>query len=122
MDQSYDLPDKPTFWPAAIHRFLLETAFYPLAFCTALCFAFLAARTYIRQELGYLFLVKNLILAWIPYFLSLAAICVHRARPRSRWRVTMIWAAWLAMFPNAPYIFTDLIHWRVRGDSPWWFD
>jgi len=110
MDQSYDLPDKPTLWPAAVHRFLLETSFYPLVFCTSLCFAFLAARTYVRQELGYAFLVKNLFLAWVPYFLSLMAIHLHRLRPTSRWRLGIVWSAWLVMFPNAPYIFTDLIH------------
>jgi len=122
MDQSYDLPDKPTLWPAAVHRFLLETSFYPLVFCTSLCFAFLAARTYVRQELGYAFLVKNLFLAWVPYFLSLMAIHLHRLRPTSRWRLGIVWSAWLVMFPNAPYIFTDLIHWRSRVEMPWWFD
>ena len=106
----------------ALHRFLLAHAFYPLMLCTLLCFAFVATRVYILQTRGYVFLVKNLFLAWVPYFLSLAAVWLHRARPTARLRATALWLAWLVMFPNAPYIFTDLIHWRTRYEMAWWFD
>jgi uncharacterized membrane protein len=107
----------------ALHRFLLGHAFYPLTLCTLLAFAFLAARIYMMHERGYVFLVKNLFLAWVPYFFSLAADALRRrSKPGARLRIAGVWCAWLAMFPNAPYIFTDLIHWRHRAEMPWWFD
>jgi uncharacterized membrane protein len=97
---------------------LAEPSFVPLALCTGLGFTFLIARAYISGHLGYAFLVKNLFLAWIPYLLSVAA-----PSRRTRAGAAAIWLAWLAMFPNAPYIFTDLIHWRGRpSPMPWWFD
>jgi uncharacterized membrane protein len=97
---------------------LAERCFVPLSLCTAVAFSFLIARGYISGTRGYVFLVKNLFLAWVPYFLSVAA--THATRRRS---VAALWLAWLAMFPNAPYIFTDLIHWRGRtSPMPWWFD
>jgi uncharacterized membrane protein len=110
----------------ALHRFLARHAFYPLVFCTLLCFAFAGTRAYILRTHGYAFLVKNLFLAWVPYFFSLAAVWLEGAETGSRrgprWVTAGVWAAWLAMFPNAPYIFTDLIHWRGRFEMPWWFD
>src|SRR2546421_11759305 len=100
---------------SAARALLEERSFGALALCTGLCFAFLLARGYITSgRLGYAFLVKNLFLAWVPYCLSLGAFHVH-ATPvdrRRRWTIAALWLAWLAMFPNAPYIFTDLIHWR----------
>jgi uncharacterized membrane protein len=110
----------------ALHRFLAAHAFYPLLFCTLLCFGFVGTRAYIVRTHAYLFLVKNLFLAWIPYFISLAAVRLHEsgigAHGRRRWLTAGVWAAWLAMFPNAPYIFTDLVHWRGPHAMPWWFD
>ena len=108
----------------ALHRFLLEHAFYPLALCTLLCFAFWFTRIGYTWTLSYDFLVKNLFLAWVPYFLSLAAVAMQRsARPRAAWKFAAVWLAWLVMLPNAPYLFTDLIHWRNRPRvMPWWFD
>lgn len=118
-----------------LHRFLLDVRFYPLVLCTLVCFAFLAARAHLLGHFGYGFLVKNLFLAWTPYCFSLIATILHErgerraALPRSTqrragatWLAATVWAAWLAMLPNAPYIFTDLIHWRARREMPWWFD
>jgi uncharacterized membrane protein len=102
---------------------LREESFYPLMLCTLLCFALLMVRGYILHRLEYLFLVKNLFLAWVPCFFSLAVVWLGRARPRARVRIAMLFCGWLVMFPNAPYVFTDLIHWRNRvGEMPWWFD
>src|SRR5439155_679038 len=83
-------------------------------------------RAYVMQRVGYVFLVKNLFLAWIPYGLSLAALHLHRTpsqqSPRRWMTIAALWLAWLAMLPNAPYILTDLIHWRNRHEMAWWFD
>jgi len=106
----------------AVHEMLLEQSFYPLLLSTALCFAFLATRGLYFGHLGYTFLVKNLFLAWLPYLMSLYVLWVGRTQPQRRFRLASIWAAWLALLPNAPYIFTDLIHWRRRTEVSWWFD
>jgi uncharacterized membrane protein len=109
----------------AAHHSLLEHAFYPLTLCTLLCFAFWFTRVWFTWTLTYDFLIKNLFLAWVPYFLSLAAVRMHRRGTiaRAKWKIALVWCSWLVMFPNAPYIFTDLIHWRNRPRvMPWWFD
>jgi uncharacterized membrane protein len=104
------------------HMLLAEHAFYPLTLCTLLCFAFLATR-WARGAAGYSFLVWNLFLAWVPYFLALAAVRLTEVKPQAKLTLASIWAAWLLMLPNAPYLFTDLIHWRNRPrEMPWWFD
>src|SRR5690349_3139175 len=92
---------------AAARGVLAEPTFLPLAMCAALGCSFLIARAYVSGHVGYVFLVKNLILAWIPYLLSVAA-----PTRRTRLGAAAVWLAWLAMFPNPPYIVTDLIHWR----------
>src|SRR5687768_8272451 len=78
----------PGGWPsqsrwAAAHRFLAEHAFYPLTFCTLLCFAFWFVRIGYTRTLTYDFLVKNLFLAWVPYFFSLVAVHLHARPPQS---------------------------------------
>ncbi len=69
----------------------------------------------------FLFLNWNLFLAFIPWF---AGICL-RLKPEAKQRKGMIVAfvlLWLAFFPNAPYILTDLFHLRRQSAVPIWFD
>src|SRR5688572_1659420 len=95
------------------HAFFLRYAFYPLLLATMLCFAFLLARIYFTRNLYFVFLIKNLFLAWIPYWLSLAAVRLAESRSRQRALIVGVWLAWLVMLPNAPYIVTDFVHiWR----------
>ncbi len=64
------------------------------------------------------FLVWNLFLAWLPLGFALLAErpSLHR---RNRWG----WAVlWVLFFPNAPYIFTDLIHVGPRQDPRVWVE
>jgi uncharacterized membrane protein len=111
-----------------LHPFLLAHAFYPLTLCTLLCLAFWLTRVRYTSTLSYGMLVKNLFLAWVPYFFSLGAVAMYenaraQAKRPAAWKIAAVWSAWLVMFPNAPYIFTDLIHWRNRAAvMPWWFD
>jgi len=101
---------------------LVERSFWPLLLFTMLGCGFLLVRAYVSGRVGYVFLVKNLFLAWIPYVLSLAVLDLHQSQPRRRVIFASLCLAWLVMFPNAPYIFTDLIHWRNRHEMSWWFD
>jgi uncharacterized membrane protein len=69
----------------------------------------------------FLFLLWNLVLAWVPY---LAALAFDRAERRRASRLTLAaWIVlWLVFFPNAPYLITDLVHLRHRPPVPWWYD
>jgi uncharacterized membrane protein len=71
---------------------------------------------------SFVFLVWNLLLAWVPYGLALGAGVVH-ARGRGRWwNLLPLGGAWLLAFPNAPYLLTDFIHLKPRPGVPMWFD
>ncbi len=63
------------------------------------------------------YLLWNLLLAWIPWLLGKVV-----ARARSRWAAAVVAAAWLAFFPNAPYLVTDLLHFQPVTGIPGWFD
>jgi uncharacterized membrane protein len=54
-------------------------------------------------------LLWNLFLAWIPFLLAL--LLYERGRAGASWRVLApLGLLWLAFFPNAPYLITDLKH------------
>jgi uncharacterized membrane protein len=63
------------------------------------------------------YLLWNLVLAWIPWLLGIAV-----ARARRRWVAAAVFPVWLAFFPNAPYLVTDLLHVQPRPPVPVWYD
>jgi uncharacterized membrane protein len=105
----------------AAHRFLAQHSFYPLLLSSALACAILAARMRLSHSPTYAFLVWNLILAWAPYYWSLAAAALAR-RPAAWWRLPAPAALWLLFFPNAAYLVTDFVHLRPKAPIPLWFD
>lgn len=73
-------------------------------------------------NLDYGFLLWNLLLAWLPLVFALL-LCEQLAQsPRNRWRALSLGTAWLLFFPNAPYIFTDLIHLTTKLNGHYWAD
>ena len=69
----------------------------------------------------FLFLVWNLLLAWLPLCFAL----LLRLSARRRWPILAavgVLSLWLLFFPNAPYIVTDLLHLRERPPVPLWYD
>ena len=106
----------------ATHRFLTLHAFYPLLLSSALACAILATRVRMSHSLTYAFLVWNLILAWVPYYWSLAAAAFYQRRPAAWWRLPVPAALWLLFFPNAAYLVTDFVHLRPIRPIPLWFD
>jgi uncharacterized membrane protein len=105
----------------SIHCRLASTLFYPSAAASALAVGLLLARSLMKGELSGRFLVWNLFLAWMPYFMAFWAESVMLGGSRFRWRVLIPAALWLLFLPNAPYIMTDFIHlgWL---DFVWWYD
>lgn len=69
----------------------------------------------------FFFLVWNLFLAWIPYWVSLTLASIRDGKLR-RIKTGFTLVIWLLFFPNAPYILTDLLHFRNFGDVPMWYD
>ena len=70
---------------------------------------------------SFLFLVWNLFLAWVPYWISLSLKKLEEQKPQS-WLVGVLLGSWLVFFPNAPYILTDLLHLKNRQPVPHWYD
>jgi uncharacterized membrane protein len=82
-----------------------------------------AARVIHTRRLGYVFLVYNLVLAWIPLGMSVAVHALDGLKGRAaRIATAVTLAAWLAFFPNAPYLMTDLLHLKVQGNRLLWLD
>src|SRR5438105_8818320 len=104
---------------------LLELAFrremakpmVAISFASAASFALVVARIIWTGKLRYGFLIWNLFLAWMPLVFSLLACEKYQNASGRNWRFLGLGGAWLLFFPNAPYIFTDLIH-LTRGYFP----
>lgn len=88
--------------------------------CGAFPVAMLVARSTVSQQISYGFLVWNLFLAGVPVLLALVVETAWRHDRRVLGAV--FWVAWLALFPNSPYLVTDLIHLREQPPTPLWFD
>jgi uncharacterized membrane protein len=103
--------------PALRHRLPLLLA---LGLSLALSFALIAVRVLITRELLFVFLLWNLFLAAIPFFLS-AALHLASTQPKAR-LLLPVGVVWLLFFPNAPYLVTDLFHLEPRPGVPYWYD
>ena len=75
---------------------------------TGVCLALLALRVRLAGEPAHGFLIWNVFLAWLPSAFGWAALRAHSLG--SRLTAVAFGAAWLAFFPNAPYLVTDLVH------------
>jgi len=93
-----------------------------LAFASGVCLTLVLARIVYTGDVRYAFLIWNLFLAWLPLVFALLSAEQYRTVSGWNWRFPGLAGAWLLFFPNAPYIFTDLIH-LTRGYAPhFWVD
>ncbi len=104
--------------------FRRETAIPMLAltFASAVCVVLVFARILWTGKIHYAFLVGNLFLAWMPLFF--AVLTCEKSKRGSPWNWKLLGAAlaWLLFLPNAPYIFTDLIHLTRDHYMHFWVD
>lgn len=93
-----------------------------LTFASVLSVALVGARIVWTGNWRYAFLVWNLFLAWLPLVFALGASELYRNAGKRDWRLCAAAIAWLLFFPNAPYIFTDLIHLTGGFWAHFWVD
>lgn len=78
----------------------------------------LAARIIYTGTLTYAFYLWNLFLALIPLGASSRLI-----RQNKLGIIAIAWLSlWLLFLPNAPYLVTDIFHFKERSGCPQWFD
>src|SRR5262245_50322448 len=93
----------------------LPRALLMLALASAFCGALALTRVRLTGRAALLFLGWNLALAWVPLLVSVVIAARHApGRTSSRAATVALGAVWLAFFPNAPYLVTDLIHLRAH--------
>lgn len=94
-----------------------------VVFASSVCMALVLARmVWTGHVRDYRFLAWNLFLAWLPLVFALLASDAHRRRPERNWTFRGLALAWLLFFPNAPYIFTDVIHLTATFRGRFWTD
>ncbi len=93
-----------------------------LAFASGASVALVTARIFWTAKLYYAFLIWNLFLAWLPMVFALLACDAYQRASGRDWRFLSLAGAWLLFFPNAPYIFTDVIHLTRGSYSYFWVD
>jgi uncharacterized membrane protein len=93
-----------------------------LVFASLTGVALVAARIVVTRNVHYGFLIWNLFLAWMPLGFALLACEKFRAGENRGWRFATLGSLWLLFFPNAPYIFTDVIHLLYGQYRHFWVD
>ena len=109
-------------WLGWVYRRERAVPMAALTFASAICLCLVGARIVWTGEPKYIFLAWNLFLALLPLLFALLAADVDDARPNRRMRLLGLSGAWLLFFPNAPYIFTDIIHLATSLHSRFWVD
>ncbi len=98
------------------------TPMLALIFASVVSVGLVFARIIWTGNICYGFLVWNLFLAWLPLIFALMACERYHHTSGRSWRFLGLTASWLLFFPNAPYIFTDLIHLTTRFYPHFWVD
>lgn len=107
------------FWQLHSERIWLLAA---LSLSSAMSVTLVATRIYYLRDLNHIGLVWNLFLAWIPLFTALGMWLLVYFGYRSKLLLAGPFLVWLAFFPNAPYLVTDIIHLRPHVKIPLWYD
>lgn len=106
-----------------MHPFLQKQRFYSVAIGSLAACALIAGRVVGAYSHAYSFMLWNLALAWIPYGCSFLVAAIDHRSPRGRTLPMVVLSlVWLAFYPNAPYLVTDLLYLRGWTPIPLWYD
>jgi len=90
-----------------------------LMLATLFCTSLLLIRVAVTENFRFIFLIWNLILAYVPLVVSLY---LRRNPGLKLWKVCLFSLVWLLFYPNAAYIVTDLMHLTKQYRHIAWFD
>lgn len=105
--------------PIRYNEILKETVF--LGVLSIVSFSLYIFRIITSGTLSFTFLNWNLFLAALPWIAS-SVLLLNRKLQKNKLILTGVILSWLAFFPNAPYILTDLFHIRYTSSMPLWYD
>ncbi|MDB5226127.1 MAG: hypothetical protein JWN78_320 [Bacteroidota bacterium] len=96
----------------------LELTLLLMASCF-LSFGLIVLRVMVSHQLHFIFLIWNLFLAFIPFYI---ANWLYLFKERFN-RITVIpfLFLWLLFLPNAPYIITDIVHLHPGQEMNYWY-
>lgn len=107
----------------AIHRQGLVAPVFALAMASIILTAMVAYRILAGCAVWHAYLVWNLFLAWLPLVFAVLAVERFAVAGGLRDRKFMaLGIVWLLFFPNAPYIFTDVVHLFSGWRSSFWVE
>lgn len=96
---------------------MLLTKYYAKLF--GFIVALIIFRMVYTQSIYFIFIIFNLLLAFIPYLIS----CFFVANKINSKTISyLIAVVWLMFLPNAPYLITDLFHLHKVDNMPLYFD
>lgn len=99
---------------------LFKTTKGQLLILISFCIFLWMIRIKLTDSLFFGFLIWNLFLAYIPYFIS--SIIKKRMQNSSKFMLILVLFVWLLFLPNAPYIITDFIHLHHTKANIVWLD
>ncbi|SHG50134.1 DUF1361 domain-containing protein [Winogradskyella jejuensis] len=101
-------------------RFLVKKYDTLSVLISAICMSglLLILRVKLNKSFFYLFLVWNIVLAIVPYAITMYLSSVKL----NRLKLILWFCVWVLFLPNAPYIITDLLHLRVSNSYMLWLD
>lgn len=93
-----------------------------LILSSVLSVAFSLVDAAVTRSSGLMYLLWNLILAWLPIFFVGCLLIALRHHPWLNWRPVMLTALWVGFLPNSFYLISDLIHLQGVSQSQAVFD
>lgn len=94
----------------SVDHWLRSHFFYPLAVMSIMALGLFVGWHFTDEPWTGPRLLWNLSLAWIPYLCSLGLVVLSRQTPNASTIWWVLFAVWLAFFPNAPYLVTDWLY------------
>jgi len=89
---------------------------------TALAVGLNIVRLVWSDSLYFIYLLWNIFLAFLPFAVSSLLLWYRRHQQMPAIFFVVFGAVWLFLFPNAPYLVTDIIHLSPYSLVPMWYD